>query len=212
MERYLVETPVSSLIFIFTIVTSLYTFYQPNLFGKLMLHPYSIYRGQRIYTLITSGLIHRDWMHLLFNMFTFYAFGFQLEAILASLSAWGHTQFALLYLLSLILSDVGTIAKHKNNYNYYSLGASGAICAILFSFILFQPGMSIYMFFIPIPIPAVIFGPLFLLYCVWAAKAERGSINHDAHFYGAVVGIFITVALYPQVIGHFFTAIGQLFA
>lgn len=209
MESYILETPVSSLIFIFTIITSVYAFYNPELFGKFMLHPYSISRGGRIYTLITSGLIHRDWMHLLFNMFTFYFFGFQLERILASISAWGHTQYALIYFLSLVLSDVGTIAKHKNNFNYYSLGASGAICGVLFSAILFNPTSYVGVFFIPIP--AVIFGPLFLFYCVWAAKAGRDSINHDAHFYGAVVGVLATVLLYPQVIGHFFSAVGQLF-
>jgi len=211
MESYILETPVSSLIFVFTIITSIYAFYNQEIFGRFMLHPYSISRGGRIYTLITSGMIHRDWTHLLFNMFTFYFFGFQLERILAAISAWGHVQYALIYFLSLILSDVGTIAKHKNNFNYYSLGASGAICAVLFSFILFQPGTSIYLFFIPIPIPAVVFGPLFLLYCVWAARSARDSINHDAHFYGAVVGVLATILLYPQVIGHFFSAVGQLF-
>ncbi|WP_345234150.1 rhomboid family intramembrane serine protease [Olivibacter ginsenosidimutans] len=211
MEHYILETPVSSLIFLFTIITSVYAFSNPEIFGKFMLHPYSISRGSRIYTLITSGLIHRDWMHLLFNMCTFYFFGFPLESILASISSWGHVQFAILYFFGLVLSDAGTIAKQKNNFNYYSLGASGAICAVLFSFILFQPATSMYLFFIPIPIPAVVFGPLFLLYCMWAARSGQGSVNHDAHFYGAVVGIAITILLYPQVIGHFFSAVGQLF-
>lgn len=210
METYITQTPVASLLFVFTIITSIYAFSNPDIFGKFMLHPYSVSRGQRIYTLLTSGLIHRDWGHLLFNMLTFFFFGFQLERILASVSSWGHTQFALIYIVSLVLSDITTVVKQKDNYNYHSLGASGAICAILFSFILFQPTTSIFLFFIPIPIPAVVFGPLFLLYCVWAAKAARDSINHDAHFYGALVGITITIALYPQVIGHFFSAIQQL--
>jgi len=209
MESYIIETPVSSLIFIFTIITSIYAFSNPGIFTKFMLHPYSISKGERVYTLITSGLIHRDWMHLLFNMFTFAFFGFQLERILVAVSSWGHLQFALIYFLSLILSDVGTIVKQKKNYNYHSLGASGAICGVLFSAILFQPTSYVGVFFIPVP--AVIFGPLFLLYCAWAAKAGRDSINHDAHFYGALVGVLVTILLYPQVIGHFFSAVGQLF-
>jgi len=210
MESYIIETPIASFIFVFTLITSIYTFFHPALFDKLMLHPYSISRGKQGYTLITSGLIHRDWGHLFFNMLTFFFFGFQLERILAAISPWGHWQFALIYLLSLILSDVRTVVKQKDNYNYHSLGASGAICAILFSFILFEPGTSIYLFFIPIPIPAVIFGPLFLLYCVWAARAAYDSINHDAHFYGAVVGVIMTILLYPQVVGHFFNALQAL--
>ncbi|MCL4642275.1 MULTISPECIES: rhomboid family intramembrane serine protease [Olivibacter] len=209
MESYITETPVASLIFVFTLITSIYAFSNHGVLEKFMLHPYSISRGARIYTLLTSGMIHRDWMHLFFNMFTFSFFGFQLEKILVSISSWGHVQFALIYLLSLVISDITTIMKQKNNYNYYSLGASGAICGVLFSAILFQPTSYIGVFFIPIP--AVIFGPLFLFYCVWAAKVGRDSINHDAHFYGAIVGLVVTVLLYPQVIGHFFSAVGQLF-
>lgn len=169
-----------------------------------MLHPYSISRGHRLYTLLTSGLIHRDWGHLLFNMLTFYFFGFPLEALLVSLSAWGHLQFALIYVLGLILSDVGTLVKEKNNPSYYSLGASGAICAVLFSFILFDPTMMLGIFMV-IPMPAWLFGVLFLGYCVWASKNTQDGINHDAHFYGAVFGIVITIILYPWVIQHFIT-------
>src|SRR5690606_5302518 len=164
MQQYLTQMPVASLIFAFTIVTSIYAFSNPHLFGRFMLHPHSVSRGHKMYTVLTSGLIHRDWMHLLFNMLTFYFFGFPLEALLAGLSSWGHLQFALIYLAGLTLSDVTTIFKHKNNLSYYSLGASGAICAVLFSFILFQPKMMLGIFFI-IPVPAWIFGILFLVYC-----------------------------------------------
>ncbi|MGK6350733.1 rhomboid family intramembrane serine protease [Parapedobacter sp. DT-150] len=202
MREYLFSTPVASIIFAFTIVTSIYTFSNHHLFGKFMLHPHSVSRGQRMYTLLTSGLIHRDWGHLLFNMLTFYFFGFPLERLLASLSAWGHGQFAVIYLLGLILSDIGTVFKEKNNSSYYSLGASGAICAVLFSFILFDPKMMLGVFMI-IPMPAWLFGVLFLGYCVWASKNARDSINHDAHFYGAIFGIVLTIIFYPWVIQHF---------
>lgn len=202
MEYYLTQTPVASIIFVFTIITSLYAFSNPQLFGKFMLHPYSVSRGYRIYTVLTSGLIHRDWMHLLFNMMTFFFFAFPLEQRLAMISSWGHIQFALIYLLALVLSDLPTIYKQKNNTNYYSLGASGAICAVLFSFILFQPKMMLGLFMI-IPIPAWLFGILFLWYCTWAAKQARDSINHDAHLYGALFGLFATILLHPNIIPHF---------
>lgn len=203
MQEYFSNTPVSSLILLFTVVTSVYAFSNPSVYGRFMLHPYSVSRKHNVFTILTSGLIHKDWMHLLFNMFTFFFFGFPLERILSGLSRWGHLQFLLIYLLALVLSDISTIVKERDNYHYHSLGASGAICAVLFSFILFNPTTSIFLFFIPIPIPAVIFGFLFLAYCAWAAKNSRDSINHDAHFYGALTGITLTIVLYPGVIGHF---------
>ena len=210
MEQYITQTPVASIIFLFTVVTSIYAFSNPQVLGKFMLHPYSVSRGQHVHTLLTSGLIHRDWMHLLFNMITFFFFGFQLERIMAASSSWGHGQFALLYVLSLVLSDLPTVVKHKNNYGYHSLGASGAMCAVLFSAILFMPGMEIYLFFIPIGIPAVIFGPLFLAYCVWMARAANDGINHDAHFYGALSGLLITIILYPGIVPYFLEQIQQM--
>ena len=202
MEQYLIGTPVASIIFAFTIVTSIYTFSNHQFFGRFMLHPYSVSKGQRLYTLLTSGLIHRDWGHLLFNMLTFYFFGFSLEAMLVSFSTWGHLQFAIIYILGLVLSDLGTVYKQRNNASYYSLGASGAICAVLFSFILFTPKTMLGIFMV-IPMPAWLFGILFLGYCMWAAKNAKDSINHDAHFFGAIFGIIITIIFYPQVIQHF---------
>src|SRR5690606_25123008 len=99
MREYLIHTPVASIIFVFTIVTSIYAFSNPQIYSKFILHPYSLSRGNRYYTLISSGMIHKDWGHLLFNMLTFYFFGFALEGMLAGISNWGHLQFALIYLV-----------------------------------------------------------------------------------------------------------------
>ncbi len=197
--EYLNVAPVASLIFVFTLITSLYAFNDNQLFGKFMLHPYSIAKGNKYYTFITSGLIHADWMHLFFNMFTFFFFAFQLEAMI------GHWQFALLYFASLILSDIPTVIKHKDDYRYSSLGASGAISGVLFSYILFKPLSMIGVMFIPMP--AIVFGVLYLIYCMYMSKNSRDSINHDAHFFGALTGLILTVILEPGVIAHF---IGQL--
>lgn len=204
--EYLNAAPVASLIFVFTIVTSLYAFYDHSLYGKFMMHPYSVSRKSKIYTLITSGLIHADWMHLFFNMFTFFAFAFTLEQYIGS---W---QFGLLYFLGLVLSDLPSVFKHKDDFHYNSLGASGAISAVLFSYILFNPLAKIYIMFIPIGIPAVIFGGLYLVYCVYASKNSRDNINHDAHFFGALTGLIFTVIFVPGIIQNFVTAISQAFS
>lgn len=199
--EYLNVAPVASVIFVFTIVTSLYAFYDNSVYGKFMLHPYSVSKGSNIYTLITSGLIHADWMHLFFNMFTFYAFAFTLERLMGS---W---QFGLLYFLGLVLSDIPTVFKQKDNFHYNSLGASGAISAVLFSYILFNPMSKIYIMFIPIGIPAVVFGFLYLIYCAYAARNSRDHINHDAHFFGALTGLIFTIIFVPGIIQNFISVL-----
>ncbi|WP_316798748.1 rhomboid family intramembrane serine protease [Pedobacter frigidisoli] len=199
--EYFNIAPVASLIFVFTIVTSLYAFYDQSLYGKFMLHPFTVSRGRNVWTIITSGLIHKDWMHLFFNMFTFVAFAFTLERLLGS---W---QFGLLYFLSLILSDLPTIFRHRENFNYNSLGASGAISAVLFSFVLFSPMTKLYIMFIPIGIPAVVFGFLYLIYCAYASRNSRDGINHDAHFFGALTGLIFTIIFVPGILQNFIAAI-----
>lgn len=199
MMEYLNATPVASIIFIFTLVTSIYAFNDHQLLGRFMMHPYTVSKGRNLYTFITSGLIHADWMHLFFNMFTFYFFAFGLERLI------GHWQFALIYIGSLILSDIPTVIKHKDNYSYHSLGASGAISAVLFSYILFDPTALLGVMFIPMP--AVLFGVLYLVYSWYMAKRGMDNIGHDAHFFGALTGLVFTVALVPGIIPHFWEEI-----
>jgi membrane associated rhomboid family serine protease len=195
--------PVALVIFAITIGASLLAFSNERIYGEWMLHPYSVSRRQNLHTLITSGLIHADWMHLIFNMLSFYFFAFGLEARI------GHWQFAVLYVASLILADLTTVAKHKENYHYHSLGASGAVSAVIFGFILYEPMTMMVIMPIPIPIPAIIFGGLYLIYCHYASKHARDNINHDAHLYGALCGIFITLILNPKVLGPFVTQISE---
>lgn len=201
--EYLTLAPVASIIFVVTIIISLLAFSSESMLGKLMLHPYSVYRGQKVYTVITSGFIHKDWTHLIFNMISYFFFAFRLEVYL------GHWQFGLLYMVSLVFSDMPSIAKHKGDYWYHSLGASGAISAVIFSCILFDPHSSMYIMFLPIPIPSWLFGILYLVYCWYASKQSHDAINHDAHLFGAISGIFITVILYHQIIAHFLQQFGM---
>jgi len=195
MMQYLNDTPVASIIFLFTIVTSIYAFNDPQVYGKFMMHPYTVSKGKKLYTFITSGLIHADWGHLFFNMFTFFFFAFKLEMMI------GHWQFGLLYILSLILSDIPTVIKHKDHFWYNSLGASGAISAVLFSYILFEPLSIIGVMFIPMP--AIVFAVLYLVYSWYMSKNAKDNIGHDAHFFGALTGLIFTVIFVPGIIPYF---------
>jgi len=197
MMDIITASPVASFIFAITIATSLWAFYNDNAYDNMILHPYSVSRGHRVYTVITSGLIHADWMHLIFNMLSYYFFAFALEVQL------GHWQFGLLYVLSLILSDLPTVYKYRNDDRYHSLGASGAVSAVIFGAILFNPLGKMMLMILPIPIPAVLFGALYLVYCNYASKHARDNINHDAHLFGALSGLLITMALAPHVVHSF---------
>ena len=189
-SAYFAASPVALVIFLFTIFTSLFTlFHRQDLFRMFLLHPWSLVREKRYYTLITSGLIHADLGHLLFNMFTFYFFAFPLESYL------GHWQFGVLYVVSMVLSDITTVIKRRNDRDYYCLGASGAVTAVLFSFIIFEPTSSIYVMLIPIGIPAPLFAVLYIAFSYYALRRQRSHINHEAHLWGAVSGLLITAIL-----------------
>lgn len=194
----IVNNPIAFLIFAVTVGWSLYL-----IFGKkkdisnLILNPYDFYHNKKYFQIITSGFIHIDLFHLLFNMITFYFFAFQLESMVGSIN------FLLIYFSSMILADIPSIIKYKNEPNYNTLGASGAISGVLFSFILFEPYSGIMIFPIPIPIPAVIFGVIYLIYCQVALKKFSDGINHDAHFWGAIAGVISTIILIPNILKHF---------
>lgn len=204
IQDYILHTPVASFIFAITVATSIYAFSNSHLLDRLMLYPYGIHRDKsNIYTIFTSGLVHADWGHLLFNMITFYFFGFALESyFVAANGNIGHVYFALLYLISLVLSDIPTIIQQKDNPGYSSLGASGAISAVLFGFILFEPKAMLGIFLI-IPMPAYLFAVLYIGYCIWASKNSNDRINHDAHLFGALSGLLITILIHPWIIRHF---------
>nr|WP_067062918.1 rhomboid family intramembrane serine protease [Mucilaginibacter sp. L294] len=197
MIEIFLAAPVASIIFVITLATSLMAFSNENIYGNFILNPYGVSRGQRVYTVITSGLIHKDWNHLFFNMLSYYFFAFMLEDRL------GHWQFGVLYVLSLILSDLPSIQKHKEDIWYNSLGASGAISAVVFSYIMFAPTAKMSLLFLPIPMPAWVFGVLYLVYCHFASKHARDNVNHDAHLYGALSGIVITFALHHNIFNEF---------
>jgi len=161
-----------------------------SFFEKYKFNVGSVKRGEKI-RLFSSGFLHADMQHLLFNMLTLYFFA---DVVIAYLST---IQFVLIYLGSLLLGNLLSLYFHKNEYNYSAVGASGAVSGIIYSAILLQPGMSLYLFFVPIPIPAYLFGIGYLLYSIYGMKNRIGNIGHDAHFGGAIGGYIITLALSP---------------
>jgi membrane associated rhomboid family serine protease len=192
------STPIASLIFIFTIAISFYSLYiNQRIIEKFALHPYSVAKGKKLTSVLLSGFLHSDLTHLLFNMISFYFFAFALESYISSIN------FAIIYFGSMVIANIPTIMEHKNNYRYYSLGASGAISGIIFSMILINPFMKMIIFPIPFPLPAIVFGVLYLLWSYFAAKRNEDFINHSAHFWGALSGVILTIILEPSTISTF---------
>jgi membrane associated rhomboid family serine protease len=193
---------VAGIIFAVTLIVSVIGLTRPQLVDKLLLRPYYLARRGEYYRLFTSGLVHADWWHLIFNMLTFYFFAFPLERVL------GQTYFLVLYLLGLVLSDLGTWVRHRNDPEYASLGASGAILAVLFAFIVYYPDQSMYLFPLPVPIPAPLFAVGYLAYSWWSSRQNRGRINHDAHIGGAITGLLFVAVTDPGAYRRLFEVAG----
>jgi membrane associated rhomboid family serine protease len=198
------ELNITLILIIATVGISLYAMNQSAVLFGFMMNPYMITQRGQYYRLVTSGFIHKDHMHLLFNMFSFYFFGTQLEYIFQYIfgGTMGSVYFILLYILGIVISDIPTLIKHRNNHGYNSLGASGAVSAVIFACILFQPLQDICLYAV-LCFPGFILGTLYLIYSYISAKKSRDSINHDAHLYGALFGILFCIVLYPDSIRIF---------
>lgn len=173
-------------------------FVAPALIEKSLFRPYWFLRSQEYSTAINSGFVHADLGHLLFNALTYYFFAFPLEQRI------GTGKFLLLYFAGLLLSQVGSFIKHRDNPDYATLGASGAISAVLFASIVYNPGQSLFILPIPFPIPAPLFAVGYLAYTYWSARHPRGRINHDAHLGGALTGLAFVALFDPQAYGRAF--------
>jgi membrane associated rhomboid family serine protease len=177
------------IIFIVAIVASLIGLYSsPKFLERNLFRPYWLLRRKQYATVVSSGFMHADLGHLIFNMVTFYFFAFPLERYI------GSTPFLVLYALGLLVSHAGTYYKQRNNPDYASVGASGAISAVLFAAIVYFPEQSLFIIPIPVPIPAPLFGVGYLAYTYYASRHPHGRINHDAHLGGALTGL-VFVAL-----------------
>jgi membrane associated rhomboid family serine protease len=188
---------VATVIFVATLAASLLgLFAAPKIVERSLFRPYYFLRRRQYDTIVTSGFVHADLPHLIFNMMTFWFFAFPLEKEI------GPVRFALLYFLGLAVSDVGTYFKHRNDPQYASLGASGAISAVLFAAIVYFPWMKLFIIPIPLPIPAPLFAVAYVAYSWWSARQARGRINHDAHLGGALFGLVFVLLTDPAAYGR----------
>ncbi len=183
---------IAAFILVVTLATSLAALYgSPKIIEHSLFRPYWFLRRRQYATIVTSGLVHADLPHLIFNLVTFYFFAFQLEKQI------GGARFAALYLIGLVVSDAGTYFKHRNDPDYASLGASGAISAVLFASIVYFPWQKLFIIPIPVPIPAPIFAIGYVAYSWYSSRQARGRINHDAHLGGALAGLAFVLLTDP---------------
>ena len=159
--------------------------------------------------MLTYGLVHGGWGHLFFNMLTLYFFGTVVERYFGAAfgSGNGIILYIILYVSAVAVSTIGDLIKYKDDYSYNAVGASGAVSAVLFASILFEPKMGIYIYLIPIPVPGYIFAPLYLLYCWYMARRNMDNIGHSAHFWGALYGLAFPLVLRPDILAHFISSL-----
>ena len=192
----------AAIILALTVVISLIGFSSRKVLEKAILRPYVVAQGKDYATLLTSGFVHGDFGHLLFNLVTYYSFAFNLERTL------GDLRFELLYFGGLLVSNIGTCIKHRSQPEYASLGASGAILAVLFASIVYFPGQKLLILPLPIPIPAPLFAIIYLAYSYYSSGRARDRINHDAHIFGALTGVVFVLITAPERFRGLLQAIG----
>ena len=187
------------LIMALTIGISLIGLFQsPRIIDICLFRPYYFLPKRQYSTMILSGFVHADLGHLLFNMFTFFWFAFPMEKFI------GTVPFLILYFFGLVLSHTCTWYKHRTNARYASLGASGAISAVLFAYICYFPTTGLIIFPIPVPIPAFLFAIGYVGYSYWASQKNTGRINHDAHLCGAISGLVFVAVTDPGAFARLF--------
>jgi membrane associated rhomboid family serine protease len=203
---------VTIIIIAITVIVSLLAFNNHEIFRRLAFNAYDIKHFKNSYRFLSYALIHADWIHLLINMMVLYSFGRIVEQYYGIIfGVKGILYFILLYIGGTALSTLPSYGKHKDDYSYTAVGASGAVSAVVFASIIFDPLMKIYLFFIPIGIPAIIFGVLYLVYSAYMGKKNIDNVGHDAHFWGAIFGFVFTIVLKPELILRLFSILSNIF-
>ncbi len=176
---------------------------RPELHRRLMLNPYDVVQGRQYYRLLTSGFVHNNTTHLFLNLFTLYFMGRGVETLFAmNFGSMGPVLYVTLFITAVIVANIPTTIKYKDSPHYNSLGASGAVSALVLAFILNDPQqeLELYLF---VPIPGYLLGVLFIVYSVVMSKRNVDNINHDAHLFGALYGMIFMLALRPETFNDF---------
>lgn len=200
---------VTIFIIILTALVSIPAFNNSNLFNKLKFNAYMTYHKKEWYRLFSHGLLHANWEHIIFNMLTLYFFGDNVEMVMEAFynvkmfPIPGKLMFLLFYISAIGIASIASLIKHKNNHYYNAVGASGAVSAILFAAIFFDPWRGVMLFLIPIPIPGFIFGALYLVYSHYMGRRGMDNIGHDAHFWGAIYGFAFPMLWKPELFQYF---------
>lgn len=198
---------ITIIIVIVTCVVSFVAFNNPYRMQQLLFIPVDIIHRKQWYRMISSGFIHADFNHLLWNMISFFSFGSLVEAYFNELfQQYSGVVYILFYLSAIVISSIPDLIRHRNDKYYSALGASGAVCAVIFAAILFQPTSTIY-FMMIIPIPAFLFGIIFILLSSYLDKINFGNIGHLAHLSGAIYGFIFPLLFYPSFLSDFFNQI-----
>ena len=182
-----------------TVLVTWLAFKNPRLLDRLILWPPAIDRQRQYDRLLTHGFIHADWQHLLFNMITLFFFGRFAEQVISSMI--GPVGFVLFYLSAIVIAILPTYLRHRHDVQYRSLGASGAVSAVLFAFILVQPWSLIFVFFLPVP--AILYGVFYVGYSFWMDRQGGDNTNHNAHLSGAIYGVLFMLLMEPRIAGLF---------
>lgn len=197
--------PITLIILALTCIVSYLAFNNGKLMNDLILWPPAIQRSREYHRLVTYGLVHADFSHLFFNMLTLYFFGRVMEPFFAG--QLGSLGFALFYIGGLVVSILPSYLQNRGNPNYRSLGASGAVSAVLFAYILLSPWSKIYVFILPIP--AILYAVLYIVYSVMMDRQGNGNVNHSAHLWGAAYGVAFTLVMNPAVLPYFLSQLTQ---
>lgn len=195
----MMDLSVTLLLIATTVAISLAGFSNREVVQRLILSPPAVLRRHQWHRLVGYGFVHADGTHLLFNMFTLYFFGTFVEGVLQP--RIGSAGFVAFYVAALVFAILPTLWRHRNDPNYLSLGASGAVSAVLFAFILLRPWQTIYVFVVPVP--AIVFAVVYVAYTIWAERTRRDKVNHSAHLWGAAFGVLFLVALEPRIVPAF---------
>jgi membrane associated rhomboid family serine protease len=200
---------ITTILIVACVIFSFMAFNNTAIFNKFLFNPYACFHYNQYYRFITHAFLHGDYIHLAFNMFALYMFGQIVEEQSFPLLFAGKAPFyyILLYTGGIIFSSLLEFFRQKDNSSYSSVGASGAVNAVIFSAILIHPTMGISIMFIPVFIPAWLFGVLFLTYSWYMAKRGGDNIGHTAHFFGALFGFVFTILLEPALLPAFFSQV-----